>query len=250
MRRALIGIAAVAALLATAVAVGGSDRRQLRERRQGLLRLREPGASAELLHSHGGQRVERLRQSRRRPRRRRLRVVALSLLELRRIRRRRGWGRPDRAKGEAGLSPGRYGSGRGHSQGGSEERRGVGRPPDRHRHARDRPPKHPGAVRRPAGLDEHARARRRPPRDIGQRSDPGPGRSATGACWTTCSAGSENLGKVQLRRGWAEVYVYQHNPFEKVRTVQTRRASGRERGPRRLEGLRRELPYTAVASAG
>lgn len=28
--------------------------------------------------------------------------------------------------------------------------------------------------------------------------------------------GHENLGKVQLRRGWAEVYVYQHNPFEKV----------------------------------
>lgn len=30
--------------------------------------------------------------------------------------------------------------------------------------------------------------------------------------------GSENLGKVQLRRGWAKVYVYQHDPFEKVRT--------------------------------
>ena len=29
--------------------------------------------------------------------------------------------------------------------------------------------------------------------------------------------GSEDLGKMQLRRGWAEVYVYQHNPFEKVR---------------------------------
>ena len=29
--------------------------------------------------------------------------------------------------------------------------------------------------------------------------------------------GNEDLGKIQLRRGWADVYVYQHNPFEKVR---------------------------------
>ncbi len=28
--------------------------------------------------------------------------------------------------------------------------------------------------------------------------------------------GSQDLGKIQLRRGWADVYVYQHNPFEKV----------------------------------
>ena len=30
--------------------------------------------------------------------------------------------------------------------------------------------------------------------------------------------GNEDLGKVQLRRGWAEVYVFEHNPFEKVHT--------------------------------
>ena len=44
--------------------------------------------------------------------------------------------------------------------------------------------------------------------------------------------GAENLGKVQLRRGWAEVYVYQHNPFEKVRTFKhaEHRAENADRG--------------------
>ena len=58
------------------------------------------------------------------------------------------------------------------------------------------------------------------------------GSTGTGACWTTCSAGNENLGKVQLRRGWAEVYVYQHNPFEKVRTFKhaEHRAENADRG--------------------
>ena len=44
--------------------------------------------------------------------------------------------------------------------------------------------------------------------------------------------GHENLGKVQLRRGWAEVYVYQHNPFEKVHPFKhaEHRAENADRG--------------------
>ena len=44
--------------------------------------------------------------------------------------------------------------------------------------------------------------------------------------------GGENLGKVQLRRGWAKVYVYHHHPFEKVRTFKHAedRAESADRG--------------------
>jgi endonuclease YncB( thermonuclease family) len=43
--------------------------------------------------------------------------------------------------------------------------------------------------------------------------------------------GSINLGKVQIGRGWAEVYVYQHDPFRKVRSFR-RAERGAERGDR------------------
>ena len=44
--------------------------------------------------------------------------------------------------------------------------------------------------------------------------------------------GSENLGKVQLRRGWAKVFVYHHDPFEKVRIFKhaENRAESADRG--------------------
>jgi endonuclease YncB( thermonuclease family) len=44
--------------------------------------------------------------------------------------------------------------------------------------------------------------------------------------------GRQDLGKIQLRRGWAEVYVYAHNPFEKVRTFKhaEHRAESADRG--------------------
>ena len=44
--------------------------------------------------------------------------------------------------------------------------------------------------------------------------------------------GNQDLGKIQLRRGWADVYVYNHNPFEKVRPFRhaERRAENADRG--------------------
>ena len=58
--------------------------------------------------------------------------------------------------------------------------------------------------------------------------------------------GSQDLGKIQLRRGWADVYVYNHNPFEKVQPFKHAEHRAENARPRRLEGLRRELPHTAV----
>ena len=44
--------------------------------------------------------------------------------------------------------------------------------------------------------------------------------------------GTEDLGKVQIRRGWAEVYIYHDNPFEKVRQFRhaEHRAENADRG--------------------
>ena len=61
--------------------------------------------------------------------------------------------------------------------------------------------------------------------------------------------GHEDLGKVQLRRGWADVYVYNHRSLREGEAVQPRRAPSRERRPRGLEGLRRRLPHAAVAAS-
>ena len=66
-------------------------------------------------------------------------------------------------------------------------------------------------------------------------SDPtqGPGAdTGPGACSTTCSTAARTWARFSCEEGWAEVYVYQHNPFEKVRTFShaEHRAENADRG--------------------
>ena len=51
--------------------------------------------------------------------------------------------------------------------------------------------------------------------------------------------GDENLGKVQFRRGWAEVYVFQHDPVREGEAVQAGGGSCRVGGPRGVGSVRR-----------
>jgi micrococcal nuclease len=57
-------------------------------------------------------------------------------------------------------------------------------------------------------------------------------------------AGGLDLGRAQLRRGWARVYVYEHNPFSRLGAFRRaqRSARGAGRGVWRLCGGHFHLP--------